>query len=156
MLCCLLLTTLLAADHPGLELIIVDISRDDCTAMIAEIGAWEEAYSKLPANHKPNEPIALAKKVYNHGDTAIPFLMACLRQAEFDRQSGLTDTKHLPRAAILWVLSGSTIARNIGISGEDTDEESTIWQVFWQNNYTHFLINHKPIDQYWDPFAIKN
>jgi hypothetical protein len=149
----LLLNIVLAAEHPGLEILVVDISREDDTAIMAEITAWQDEYAKLPVGAKPNEPVALAHKVYNRGDTAIPYLMACLRQAAFDRQSGLVSARHLPRSSVLWALSGSTIARNLGMLGEDNDAEEAVWLAFWSVNYKKFLVNHKPIPEYWDPFS---
>jgi hypothetical protein len=149
----LLLAFMLAAGHPGMEILVVDISREDNAAIMAEITAWQDAYNELPAGTKPNEPAALAHKVYNRGDTAIPYLMACLRQAVFDRQSGLTSARHLSRASVLWALSGSTIARNLGVRGEDNDAEEAVWLAFWAMNYKKFLVNHQPIPEYWDPFA---
>jgi hypothetical protein len=148
----LILNIMLAAEHPGLEILVVDISRDDNTTIMSEITAWQDEYAKLPAGSKPNEPVALAHKVYNRGDTAILYLMACLRQAAFDRQSGLATARHLPRASVLWALSGSTIARNLGVLGEDNDAEEAVWMAFWSVNYKKFLINHQPITEYWDPF----
>jgi hypothetical protein len=149
----ILMIAVLAAEHPGMEILVVDISRDDDAVIKSEIIAWQDAYVKLPAAAKPNEPAALAHKVYNRGDTAIPYLIACLRQAAFDRQSGLTTLRHLPRAAVLWALSGSTIARNMGVRGEDNDAEEAVWMAFWAMNYKKFLVNHQPIPEYWDPFT---
>lgn len=153
MFCSLLLSIILAAEHPGLEILVVDVSHDDSMAIIAEITAWQDEYAKLPVGTKPYEPITLAHKVYNRGDTAIPYLMACLRQAAFDRQSGLATARHLSRASVLWALSGSTVSRNLGVQGEDNDAEEAVWLAFWSVNYKKFLINHQPIPEYWDPFA---
>lgn len=153
MICALILNIVLAAEHPGLEILVVDISRDDAAAILAEITAWQDEYAKLPDGTKPNEPAELAHKVYNRSDTAIPYLIACLRQAVFDRQSGLATTRHLPRASVLWALSGSTIARNLGVLGEDNDAEEVVWLAFWSVNYRKFLVNHQPITEYWDPFS---
>ncbi len=152
MICALILNIVLAAEHPGLEILVVDISRDDNAAIMSEIITWQSEYANLPTDAKPNEPIILARKVYNRGDTAIPYLLACLRQAAFDRQSGLATARHLPRASVLWALSGSTIARNLGMLGEDNDAEEAVWLAFWSVNYRKFLINHQPITEYWDPF----